>query len=41
MEFFDEDFDIEVFEMYYKCKVDVFFGIVLMFGEVVVDGCNV
>lgn len=33
-----EDWDIEVVEVYYNCKVDVFLGIVLMLGQVVVEG---
>lgn len=37
----DDDFDIEIIEFYYYYKVDVLFGIVFMFGEVVVEGCGV
>lgn len=41
VEVLDEDFDIEIVEVYYNKKVDVLLGIVLMLGEVVVEGCGV
>lgn len=37
----DIDFDIEVVEMYYWYKIDVFFGMVFLLGEVVVVGWGI
>lgn len=34
---FGDDMDIEIFEVYYCYKIDVFLGIVLVIGEVIVE----